>query len=121
MSQQVVFQSETLSAFGALKGSISLIQQKMLDSAYEGHISGHNPNRVAQNTVPVQLFYQPLSHDSTTLVQAAAATHPQAVVTKVPGVIHHQQPQQQLTNSITLNSSKLHLPNQSHTFALVGN
>ncbi|CAD7001968.1 unnamed protein product [Ceratitis capitata] len=38
----------------------------------------------------------------------------------VHGVMCHQQPQQQLTNSITLNRSKLRLPNQCHTFALIG-
>ncbi|CAD7001050.1 unnamed protein product, partial [Ceratitis capitata] len=81
-----------------------------------GHSSCHNSNIVAQNTVPVQIISSTcLVMTQTTLVQAAAATHPQAVVTKVPGVIHHQQPQQQLTNSITLDSRKLHLPNQSHT------
>lgn len=55
-----------------------------------------NPNIIAQNQMPVQIISstgQVVSQ--TTLVQAAATTHPQGLVASMPVQPHHQQQQQQ--------------------------
>uniref|UniRef100_A0A1I8MGY9 C2H2-type domain-containing protein n=1 Tax=Musca domestica TaxID=7370 RepID=A0A1I8MGY9_MUSDO len=54
-----------------------------------------NPNIIAQNQMPVQIISstgQVVSQ--TTLVQAAATTHPQSLVATMPLQAHHQQQQQ---------------------------
>ncbi|XP_037948586.1 zinc finger protein 135 isoform X2 [Teleopsis dalmanni] len=60
-----------------------------------------NPNIVAQNSVPVQIISSTGQVvTQTTLVQAAASTHPQTVVTTVPTVAVQQQQHTQMQPAV---------------------